>query len=81
MKKKKHWHHLGLLTYMLTNAAELTVSQQLQGSSSQRFLLPLDTEHKQLLPLFFTEGLAVAHLEGAKVTGENIRHGKYIFAS
>lgn len=61
---------------MLTNAAELIVRQQLQHSSSQRFLLPLNAEHKQLLLLLLAEGLAVANLEAEKVTGETILQGK-----
>lgn len=56
---------------MLTNAAELIVRPQLQHSSSQRFLLPLNAEHQQLLLLLLAEGLAVAHLEVEKVTGED----------
>lgn len=52
---------------MLTNAAQKVARQQLQRSSPQRFLLPLGTEHKQLLLLLLTEGLAVAYLKTDKV--------------
>lgn len=52
---------------MLTDAAQEVARQQLQRSSPQCFLLPLATEHKQLLLLLLTEGLAVAYLKTEKV--------------
>lgn len=52
---------------MLTDAAQKVARQQLQRSSPQCFLLPLATEHKQLLLLLLTEGLAVAHLKTERV--------------
>lgn len=52
---------------MLTDAAQKVARQQLQRSSPQCFLLPLATEHKQLLLLLLTEGLAVAYLKTEKV--------------
>lgn len=48
---------------MVTNAAQKVARQQLHRSSPQCFLLPLATEHKQLLLLLLTEGLAVAYLK------------------
>lgn len=51
---------------MVTNAAQKVARQQLHRSSPQCFLLPLATEHKQLLLLLLTEGLAVAYLKKKK---------------
>lgn len=52
---------------MLTDAAQKVARQQLQRSSPQGFLLPLATEHEQLLLLLLTEGLAVAYLNTEKL--------------
>lgn len=51
---------------MVTNAAQKVARQQLHSSSPQCFFLPLATEHKQLLLLLLTEGLAVAYLKKRK---------------
>lgn len=55
---------------MVTNAAQKVARQQLHRSSPQCFLLSLATEHKQLLLLLLTEGLAVAYLK-KKNSGES----------
>lgn len=55
---------------MLTDAAQKVARQQLQRSPPQRFLLPLPTEHEQLLLLLLTERLAVAHLKTGRVGPE-----------
>lgn len=47
---------------MLTNAVQKIAGQQFHRAPPQCLLLPLDTEHKQLLLLLLTEGLAVTHL-------------------
>lgn len=52
---------------MLTDAAQKVARQQLQRSPPQCLLLPLATEHEQLLLLLLTEGLAVAHLRTERV--------------
>lgn len=49
---------------MLTNAVQKIAGQQFNCAPPQCFLLPLDTEHVQLLLLLLTQGLAVTHLEG-----------------
>lgn len=51
-------------TYMLTNAVEKIAGQQFHCAPPQCFLLPLHTEHKELLLLLLTERLAVTHLKG-----------------
>lgn len=48
---------------MVTNAGQEVARQQLHRSSPQCFLLPLATEHKQLLLLLLTQRLAVTYLE------------------
>lgn len=52
---------------MVTNAAQKVARHQLHRSSPQCFLLPLATEHKQLLLLLLTERLAVAYLKKKKI--------------
>jgi len=59
-------------TYMLTNAVEKIAGQQLHRAPSQCFLLPLDTEHKELLLLLLTERLAVTDL-GKQVISYGVR--------
>lgn len=56
-------------TYVLTNAAQKIARQQFYCAPPQSFLLPLDTEHVQLLLLLLAQGRAITHL-GKKVIGD-----------
>ena len=47
---------------MLAHAVQKVAREQLEGPSPQRLLLPLTTEHEQLLLLLLAEGVTVPHL-------------------